>query len=273
MNYSKNRFVSLILAGYIVLLSYLLISGNISKYINPRLAFLSVMALLMLVGMLFFSLKWGHKTTGHAHQCNCSHHDMEKLKKSNFILLLPILLAFMAPPQIISYQPVNNSDIIPPSIKNQPSSAPESTKISSPQKGRLTTEYEECTQLEIVNIIFMNDEAAKQKLLNTKVMMQGMVLHWNQLKANEVIVYRMMIACCAADGLPLGILTKLPRDMNFNDGDWIRVEGTIQMLPFTDEIKNIEPVVVTVPVGNQYPYLTATNAYKINAPAEPYLFP
>jgi uncharacterized membrane protein YcgQ (UPF0703/DUF1980 family) len=158
-------------------------------------------------------------------------------------------------------------------VKNQWRLVSETGKNSSRPKSIPPAGYEEYTQSGIGNIIYANDESSIRKLTNSKILLRGMVLHWDKLKADEVIIYRMMITCCAADGMPLGILVKLPGNMNFNDRDWIQAEGTVQLRPFTDEIRSIEPVAVTVPLSSQYPYFTATKAYKIDVPAEPYLFP
>jgi hypothetical protein len=134
-------------------------------------------------------------------------------------------------------------------------------------------EYTEYTQSQIGNIVYENDPSTIQKLITTKILLRGMLLHWDKLKANEVVIYRFMITCCTADGMPLGILVKLPPGMNFKERDWIQVEGTIELRPFTDDIKNIEPVAMTVPLSKQYPYFIATKAYKIQIPEEPYIFP
>lgn len=269
----KLWFISLVLSGYIVFLIYLLSTGTISKYINPRLSFLSVIALGMLAGMLFFSLRKQRERNAHAHHhCNCHHHQMENFRNSSLILLLPILLAFTVAPRILSYQTVNTGGLTQQSGINQPQPVSGTGKLS-PENGTAPVSFTEYTQSNIGNLIFSNDASDLQKLVNTKIFLKGMVFHSDKLKPNEIIVYRVLITCCTADGMSLGILVKLPDKMDFPDDAWVGVEGDIQLLPITDELQNIELIANLAPLGGKYPYFTAKNAYVVPMPAEPYLYP
>jgi Predicted membrane protein len=132
--------------------------------------------------------------------------------------------------------------------------------------------YQEYTQLDIGDILSDGTKAPIQEMLNSKIFVKGKVLKSPQLKDDEIVIYRMIITCCAADALPSGILVKLPEKNQFHDEDWIGVEGTIQLLPFNDNIKSIEPIADMAPQGNAYPYFTATKAYKISVPSSEYLY-
>jgi uncharacterized membrane protein YcgQ (UPF0703/DUF1980 family) len=132
--------------------------------------------------------------------------------------------------------------------------------------------YTEYTQLVIGNILFDATKASVQELLSSKIFIQGKVWKSSLLKNDEIIVYRMAITCCAADALPFGILVKIPKKSQFHDGDWVGVQGTIQLLPFNEKLKTIEPVANMVPLGDVFPYFTAVKAYKVNAPSVEYLY-
>lgn len=136
----------------------------------------------------------------------------------------------------------------------------------------LTGNYQEYSQLDIGAILCDGTKAPIQELLNSKILIKGKILKSPQLKNDEVVIYRMVITCCAADALPSGIVVKLPEKAQFHDEDWVGVEGTIQLLPFDEKLKTIEPVTNMVPEGSVYPYFTATKAYKISAPATEYLY-
>jgi hypothetical protein len=133
-------------------------------------------------------------------------------------------------------------------------------------------EYKEYTQLKIGEILFSTSKAPKQKLLRSKIFFKGKVLKSPLLKRDEIVVYRMVITCCAADALPLGILVKLPEKTVFYHGEWVGVEGMLQLLPFNTKLKRIEPVVNMVPPDKFYPYFTATKAYKVKIPKDEYLY-
>ncbi len=132
--------------------------------------------------------------------------------------------------------------------------------------------YKEYTQLEIGDTLFDTPKAPKQKLLSAKIFLKGRVLKSPLLKNDEIVLYRMVITCCAADGIPLGILVKLPPNIQFRNGDWVGAEGTLQLLPFNPKLQTIEPLVNMVPPEKTAPYFTAAKAYKVRAPKDQYLY-
>jgi uncharacterized repeat protein (TIGR03943 family) len=132
--------------------------------------------------------------------------------------------------------------------------------------------YQEYTQLDIGDILSDGSKAPLQELLNSKILLKGRVLKSPLLKNDEVVVYRMLITCCAADALASGVLVKLPERNQFHDQDWVGVEGTLQLQPFNENLKTIEPLAGMVPQGNVYPYFRATKAYKISTPSSEYLY-
>jgi uncharacterized repeat protein (TIGR03943 family) len=139
--------------------------------------------------------------------------------------------------------------------------------------GRPTPDdYQEYTQLDIGDILYDGSKAPLQELLKSKILLKGKVLKSSLLKNDEVVVYRMIITCCAADALPSGILVKLPEKNQFHDQDWVEVEGTIQLQSVNEQLKTIGPLAGMVPQGNIYPYFTAAKAYKIDAPSSEYLY-
>ena len=135
-----------------------------------------------------------------------------------------------------------------------------------------TDHYQEYNQLDIGDILSDGSKAPLQEMLNSKILLKGKVLKSSLLKNDEVVIYRMIITCCAADALPSGVLVKLPGKNQFREQDWVEVEGTMQLLPLDEKLKNIEPLAGMVPQGDIYPYFTATKAYKITAPASEYLY-
>jgi uncharacterized membrane protein YraQ (UPF0718 family) len=99
----KKNYLTIVFAGYIIFLLFLLITGAIRNYINPMLSFLTVLTLLILIAMLVNNLKrTNQKILGHSHDCHCCHH--ETIEKSSLLLLLPLLLPLIVPPQALSYQ-------------------------------------------------------------------------------------------------------------------------------------------------------------------------
>jgi uncharacterized membrane protein YcgQ (UPF0703/DUF1980 family) len=164
---------------------------------------------------------------------------VKKLKNNRLPLLLPFLLMMII--------------------------APETYGASRP----IPVKYKEYTQLAIEDILF---NAPKTQELSSTIFLKGKVLRSPLLQNDEIIIYRMVITCCAADALPLGVLVKLPKKMDFHNEDWIGLEGVIQLLPFNENLKAIEPIANMIPPEKIYPYFTAAKAYKINTPPEEYLY-
>lgn len=102
MKHLKKHYLTIVFTGYIVFLSFLLITGTIRNYINPMLSFLSVLTLLMLIAMLINNLRVAQTKPEHSHDGHCCHH--QKLEKTSLLLLLPLLLPLIVPPQALSYQ-------------------------------------------------------------------------------------------------------------------------------------------------------------------------
>ena len=103
MKTAKLHFTTLVLGCYAVFLFYLISSGAIAKFINPKLTFLSVIALVIIGAMIFHNIArmQGQITSSTA----CQHHE---IGLSSYLLFLPILLSVMIAPGTISYQPATN---------------------------------------------------------------------------------------------------------------------------------------------------------------------
>jgi uncharacterized membrane protein YraQ (UPF0718 family) len=100
----KKHYITLVLAGYSIWFGFLLTTDTLKSYINPRLSFLSVLTLVILVVMLLNTLrKSDHHCPELAHDCECGHH-RQKFERSNLLLLLPLLLPLLVPPRALNYQ-------------------------------------------------------------------------------------------------------------------------------------------------------------------------
>jgi uncharacterized membrane protein YraQ (UPF0718 family) len=100
----KKHYITGVLAGYSIWFGFLLTTDTLKSYINPRLSFLSVLTVLILVAMLLNTLrKSDHHRPEPAHDCECGHHRQE-FEKSSLLLLLPLLLPLLVPPHALSYQ-------------------------------------------------------------------------------------------------------------------------------------------------------------------------
>lgn len=236
----KKHFITIVLSCYAIFLLFLLITGTISSYINPKFSFLTVMALIIICAMIFSNLTKTYRESLHASgACHCCHHEeSKKLDIGNLLLFLPLILSVLIIPRTFEDTQKMSTKFVP-------------------------SGYQEYNQLQIGSVTFDTGKNEKWKLTHTKIFLRGKVSKSPILKDDEVIVYRLEITCCAADGIPMGILVKLPEITDFQNDDWVGVEGTIQLLPFDEKLKNIDSITAMLPPEKIYPYFIATKAYRI----------
>jgi uncharacterized membrane protein YraQ (UPF0718 family) len=100
----KKYYLVFILAGYSIWFFFLLSTGALKHYINPRLSFLAFLTLFIFIAMLLnLFRKSGHHCTEQAQHCECGHYH-QKWEKTSLILLLPLILSILFPAQTLSYQ-------------------------------------------------------------------------------------------------------------------------------------------------------------------------
>jgi uncharacterized repeat protein (TIGR03943 family) len=289
----KVNFITVVLSCYILYLSVLIRTGQIKLFINPRLSSLTILAILILAVMLIYNLKTAFSsadTHEHSHEhsdgCECCHGHTDKTKPGNYLLLLPILLSLFIPPQNMNSNLQSNSrpkpgdnlsDSAPPNSGNTymiTDSAANREQIQTlATKQPETPEIPEYTQLMIGNIIFDASKAPKEKMLKSKIRLIGEVFQGNLLKPDEIVLYRVVIVCCAADGVAAGVLVKLPDKTDFRNGEWVEVEGTIALKPFPKRLAVMDVLTAMVTPEKQFAYFTATKAYRIDPPNNKYLYP
>jgi uncharacterized repeat protein (TIGR03943 family) len=86
----------------------------------------------------------------------------------------------------------------------------------------------------------------------------GFVYHDQHLGADEFIVSRFALLCCAADAIGLGLLVRWPAAAGLPTNAWVRVRGPVQLGAFG---------------GQTIPVINATGVDGIDEPQWPYLYP
>jgi len=264
----KSKYLILfVLGAYLLWLGYLLQTGLIHQYINPKLAYLTVLSLLLLGTMFIYTLyqeikparlKDHHQGCNgeaeHDH-CNCEHGKSIGFKNV-WILLVPIILSWLVAPTSIS-------------LSSNPTVSTVKSKTNSKLKGNL----QEYTQLQIGEYLFEKPGAKREALLGAKIYLIGKVFRTPVLNSDEIVLYRMLISCCAADAVPLGVVVKLPIKNDLVNEEWVGVTGSLEFLAFPEQLAQIEPITNLVPPEKIYPYFTATKFEKVATPVYEYLFP
>lgn len=115
------------------------------------------------------------------------------------------------------------------------------------------------TPIDNHNLITLAELYAHGKeLMGKHVIVEGRVSKDDTTPAGQLVLYRFVVVCCAADAMPLDIAVTSPHAGNFQNDQWIRVSGKLTTSP-TDP--------------DHSPEIIADNIQPIAAPANPYLSP
>jgi uncharacterized repeat protein (TIGR03943 family) len=104
------------------------------------------------------------------------------------------------------------------------------------------------------------DIARRMKQIDgRRVVTEGLVYRPDIMPENYLTLFRFAIFCCAADAMPVWIFVEKKGVDAFNDENWIRVDGTVQIVNFN---------------GTDVPVIRADTIVKKPAPSpgEQYLF-
>jgi uncharacterized repeat protein (TIGR03943 family) len=104
------------------------------------------------------------------------------------------------------------------------------------------------------------DIARKMKQIDgRRVITEGLVYRPDIMPENYLTLFRFAIFCCAADAMPVWVFVENSGVESFEDENWVRVEGTVQIVTFN---------------GTDVPVIKADTIEKKPAPSpgEQYLF-
>jgi len=279
------RFI--ILFGFMYLLFHLHATGDISKYINMRYAYLTFIMIFIFAFMSIYQLiKWNmqgkkdkkeeehhHDHHGHDHS-----HDENTIWKKFLVyglLLLPLITGIFLPIATLNSNivkakgfhfaeidndkdPYANHGILRPNTRLY-YSADEYEKMSVSDRKKYDSG----------NILALNDGNYLRGLetvynfpgdfTNKTISMRGFAYHGDATSKNQLFLFRFGIIHCIADAGVFGMMLKFPENVNYKDDDWLQVQGTMSTVFY-------QPFQQTIPV------LNVTKWHVIKAPKDPYVY-
>jgi len=272
-----------ILLGFTFLLIQLHISGDITKYINMKYAYLSksaaiMLALLTVVQVIAVFKKESHD---HAHcEDHCGHHHEEEKgwkRRFSFVLLcFPIFSGLFLPiasldSDIVKTKgfhfpvsdPGNNDPFIQRQFLKPDTSiyygsegyrelmAKEKKKYVGRDKIALTdTDF-----LKGMETIYNSPGEFVDKTLSFK----GFIFRDDSSGKDQYFLFRFGIIHCVADSGVFGMLVNKPKDADWSNDQWITIKGTI-------ETQYYQPFRTTIPV------LNVTSWKQVATPKEQYVY-
>ncbi|MEM7118371.1 MAG: TIGR03943 family protein [Chloroflexota bacterium] len=232
-------------------------SGVISFYINERFFTLTLAAGLgfILLGASYFRESWGRssdeQTYAYDHYRDRSPdnygHDHNLTWVGLLIVMLPLILGWLVPPEPLGAAAVGNREIniAGTGLKSiAPPSGNEAVGIVTGERNILDWlgEFQR-----------YSDPAA---LDGQEASVIGFVYRDDRFGETRFMVSRFTVSCCVADAAPIGLIVEWPEAMEFPDNQWVKVTGHFEASSFN---------------GEQIPVLRADKVEQTEQPKQPYL--
>ena len=225
---------TLILLGMGIYLAFLIISGNLTNYINLRFAWLAyvgtaIFVLLALVNV-YISLK-----PGKGHQHYQISWDML------MIVAFPLLLAVLIPSRSLGIEAINGGISLSPVV------------VGSPAAFRRSP-----LDRNILDWLREFNRASAASFNGQQVDVTGFVYREPTFAQDQFMISRFTMSCCVADAYPIGMPVNSAAASEFSAGDWVRVTGELNAASFDREFM---------------PVIIASELEAVDEPAQPYLYP
>jgi uncharacterized repeat protein (TIGR03943 family) len=225
----------LLLFGLALFLYGRLSNGAILFYINRRFVWLTWLAMVTLF-LLSMSYRASRPETDPVHRLT---------RRTAGLVLLPILLGWLIPPQPLGTAALTNREL------NSGSRAAFNLSVGDV---RLATKRRAPTILDWV--LTFGERPDPATFAGQTAELTGFVYLRQDLPPDTWILSRFVITCCVADATAIGLPVEAPGVEVTND-TWVRVRGRF-------DAQAID--------GEQMPVLVADSVTPIEPPAQPYLY-
>ena len=242
------KAVALIAMGLFLYSRY--VTGSLLYYINERFVWLTLLASLgfILVGASYH-YRAGTQHHSHDHHDHHDHGDHQhgSLSWAGLLLVVsPIVLGLLIPPRPLGAAAMSTRDLSAKSLTSV--TAPETDVLSKPKGDKNILDW-------LVEFQSANNPAAFN---GQEARVIGFIYRDDRFAANEFMVSRFTISCCAADAAPIGLLVRAGDDVALADDSWVEVRGHF-------EAGQLD--------GESMPLLIATDITQTDVPEQPYLYP
>jgi uncharacterized repeat protein (TIGR03943 family) len=241
----QNALKALTLLGLALFLYTRLASGTLFFYINQRFMVYTVFAIvgLVLVAISYRPRGRSDNAGGEIH----SHHQLGWI--GLFIVVLPIALGVLVPPQPLGAAAMGNREL---NITSQTRSVLPAAVRAAAQK-----DAADRTLLDWLHAFTASSDPARE-YAGQPVDVIGFIYHDDRLAENEVLVNRFVVSCCVADASAVSMVVRSPDAAALPNDAWVRVEGVLQPGEFN---------------GKSLPILIAQRVTPTDTPNQPYLYP
>ncbi len=237
-----------ILLGFALFFFMLIHTGKIQLYVNPRIVpYVKFCIIVMVIISLFL--------------CRDIFKPRRKVTLTPYLFfLLPLFMAFSLPAKSMDSTSMAFGDVTLTNIDNSQSSSttdfvqtvPDTTDSTLKLQGD-TIVVRDNNFVQWIEEIYNNMSKYEDK----KIEIIGFVFKDKELRENEFVPARLMMACCTADLQPVGFLCQYVKASELKKDSWIKVTGTIKAIDYkgqkTPAIK-ADKVENTIKPENEYVY-------------------
>jgi len=256
---------SLMLLCFSILLFYLVISGQIQMYINPRFTVLSELAAVALLSMFAVQF-FNSRNSFHVYD----HHAPHKLVYVIFIIPLALFLllpnaaldASVASNRGFNFNSGNLTSAPPGSGALARASAKSADLGESAGQQTDNTGVSKSGPIQVTadNFVRVVDAIGQspEDYAGREIEMLGFVIRNKDFAPQEFGLIRFIITCCTADASPGGFILKSKDAVDYKDGTWINIRGVIEVDDYDQQV---------------VPVIEATFIERAAQPSDPYVYP
>ncbi len=239
------------------------LTDMINRYLRPSMAKWMVLSgiVLVLLGVAMLLTGWWDRRHLPADQALHDEHEHDhghghRFSRVGWLLAVPIVFAIVVNPGALGSYAVGRQ-----------TNARDLATLDFDLEDHLRTHTYggQAAELNISQVQIAADDADQEALLaETPVRLEGFVVN-QDLPADRFLLARILVGCCAGDGIPLAVEIEGYDGPPLEDDQWVRVTATLDSA--ATEAKRS--------AGDQYAEVVfeLESIEEIDVPSEPYLYP
>jgi putative membrane protein len=273
-------FRVIILLGFTFVFMHLHATGSIAKYVNMKYSWISFSTIFLLFFLTIASLYFYMKEDDDHHDCGCEdgHHHKSKRAWRRWIFypiyLFPVVTALAFPAATLDSSIVEAKGFHFPMYDNaspyeQHQFLQPDTSVYYGKEGYdelMEKQLPKYTGMETVKLHDDNFLTGMEILYNQTsqfmdktIEFKGFTFHTDEMQDNQFFIFRFGIIHCVADSGVFGMLVQFPEGTEFEQDEWVNVQGTISTMYY-------QPFKKTIPI------LKVTDWQNISEPSDPYVY-
>jgi uncharacterized repeat protein (TIGR03943 family) len=235
---------SIALIGLGLFLFSRLANGSVYFYINQRFITLTLLAaagFILIGASLYRRPHHDHNEGDHE-----GHNHSQLTWLGLLIVLLPLLLGWLVPPKPLGANAFGNREINVGSLQSvTPPGNNERMGLISGEKNIIDW------------LIDIENSLSPDELDGQQAHVVGFVYRDGRFSESQLLVGRFIVSCCVADAAPVGLIVQGEEAADFEDDQWIEVQGHFETNLFD---------------GEATPLLIIDQIKAIEQPPQPYLY-